>query len=170
MYHTLGTRRRFAPAGHPNGEQPNCKGPQGRGRGRPTGPTSGLSREEAQGGHFGLRVCGSRLGACAGRGPHKRLAQLAGQERNDGDVYLNLIHVDDIVAAMQRLIDVDYHGALNLSDDSPTLRREFYDRILAVSGLPPIQWTPRAGPARGKRVRNNRIKSLLNLSLRHPMH
>ena len=105
-----------------------------------------------------------------GRGPHNRLAQLAGQERNDGDVYLNLIHVDDIVAAMRRLIDVDYHGILNLSDDSPTPRREFYDRILAVSGLPPIQWTPRAGPARGKRVRNNRIKSLLNLSLRHPMH
>jgi len=106
-----------------------------------------------------------------GRGPQNRLPQLAGQVCTDGDVYLNLIHVDDIVAALRRLIDLAYEGVLNLSDDEPTTRRDYYDRLMADAGLAPIRWESDASNTkRGKRVSNERIKRDLDLHLRHPMH
>ncbi len=123
----------------------------------------------------------ARLGICAtvirlsgihgpGRGPQNRLAQVAGGQRDDGDAYVNLIHLDDIVTAMRKLIDVEYHGVLNLTDDAPTTRRDYYDRLIAEAGLPPIHWISGDNTGRGKRVRNDRIKRLLNLSLQHPEH
>jgi nucleoside-diphosphate-sugar epimerase len=123
----------------------------------------------------------ARLGICAtvvrlsgiygpGRGPQNRLAQVAGGQRDDGDAYVNLIHLDDIVTAMRKLIEVEYHGVLNLTDDAPTTRRDYYDCLIAEAGLPPIQWISGDHTGRGKRVRNDRIKRLLNLSLQHPEH
>ena len=106
-----------------------------------------------------------------GRDPAYRVARQAGQERTDGEVYLNLIHLDDIVTAMTALLDAKHHGFLNLSDDRPTTRREYYDRLIASAGLPPIQWT--TGDTRlgcGKRVRNTLIKRTLNLTLKYPRH
>lgn len=106
-----------------------------------------------------------------GRDPGRRVRALSGSVRDDGDEWVNLIHVEDIVAAMARLLDVPHHGVLNVSDDAPTTRRAYYDRLLARAGLPPIRWTtPSEQSPRGKRIRNDRIKELLGLTLRHPGH
>jgi len=93
----------------------------------------------------------------------------AGTRRTDGDMYINRIHVDDIVAAIQALLESPYHGVLNLCDDHPQTKRSFYDAVLAAADLPAISWTSRADEeGRGKRVRNTRIKETLGITLRHP--
>ncbi len=104
-----------------------------------------------------------------GRGPINRVRGYAGQERDDGEAYVNLIHRDDIVRALAALMDRPYAGVLNLADDRPVLRRAYYDALLASLGLPPIRWVrPEAPVDRGKRVRNDRIKAALGLTLVHP--
>lgn len=115
-----------------------------------------------------LRLCGIYG---SGRDPLRWIESSAGSERTDGDGYLNLIHLDDIVAALVRLLEAPYHGVLNLNDDCPTLRRVFYDRLLAAAGLPPIRWVQPSGPPDlGKRVRNDLLKQTLGLTLKHPNH
>ncbi|MFQ5489344.1 MAG: SDR family oxidoreductase [Phycisphaerae bacterium] len=96
-----------------------------------------------------------------------RAARYAGQERTDGEVYVNLIHRDDIVAACVALLDRPCHGVLNLSGDAPILRRRLYDRVIAAAGLEPIRWKSSGGASRGKRVANQRIKRELGLTLAH---
>jgi nucleoside-diphosphate-sugar epimerase len=106
-----------------------------------------------------------------GRDPASRIAQHAGTTRSDGDVFVNLIHIDDIVTAMSALLNIEYDGVLNLSDDQPTPRRLFYNTLIARSALAPIRWTNPAPPTpRGKRIRNNRAKRELKLNLTHPTH
>ena len=104
-----------------------------------------------------------------GRGPANRIPQRAGATRDDGDVFVNLIHVDDIVAVLHCLIDVEHHGVLNLADDEPIRRRELYDRIIGRMGLQPISWqTGGESPKQGKRVSNRLVKEVLGLALKHP--
>ncbi|MCB9849157.1 MAG: SDR family oxidoreductase [Phycisphaerales bacterium] len=103
-----------------------------------------------------------------GREPARFAARFAGQERDDGEVYLNLVHLDDIVAALARLRTIPHHGVLNLADDTPTTRRVVFDPILRAANLPPVRWTAGASGDRGKRIANGRIKALLDLTLRHP--
>ena len=106
-----------------------------------------------------------------GREPGERARALAGTHQSGGDAYVNLIHRDDIVSALVALLDVPHHGLLNLSDDAPEPRRVFYDRMIAQSGLPAIDWIDDSSSRRtGKRVRNDRIKRLLDLKLAHPKH
>lgn len=104
-----------------------------------------------------------------GRDPRERLAGLAGQVRDDGEVFVNLVHVDDIVAALVRLVSVPYHGVLNLCNDCPVLRRVYYDALLRKAGLAAIEWQGAADAApRGKQVSNALLKRVLGLVLRHP--
>ncbi len=103
------------------------------------------------------------------RGPQRRLESVAGRERSDGDAYLNLVHRDDVVAALLALLETPHDGILSLADDSPTPRRQYYDSRLREAGLPPSDWVESAGPPnRGRRVSNTRIKKVLGLRLRHP--
>ncbi len=106
-----------------------------------------------------------------GRDVTRRIVAAAGTERDDGGVYVNMIHRDDIVAALTALLEHAFHGVLNLSDDQPSERCDYYDRVLDTALLPPIRWMRHdLSPKRGKRVRNEKIKDLLNLSLQHPRH
>lgn len=106
-----------------------------------------------------------------GRGPQNFLDRVAGQERADGDAYLNLVHRHDIVTALEALLRIPHAGVLNLNDDHPIPRREYYDRLLADAGLPPIRWVAADGPpSLGKRVRNTLAKKTLGLTLRYPWH
>ena len=105
------------------------------------------------------------------RDPADRIARMAGSERSNGDTLVNLVHRDDIVAALLRLVDVPYLGILNLAADTPTTRRSFYDRLVAARGLEPIRWAEKPGRnLRGKRVRNSLIKRELGLALAHPRY
>ena len=90
----------------------------------------------------------------------------AGGQRDDGDLYMNRVHVDDIATALEALLGSEFHGVLNLCDDHPQTRRSFYDGVLAAAALPPIEWIPSSD--RGKRVRNDLIKKTLGLVLGHP--
>lgn len=93
----------------------------------------------------------------------------AGSQRDDGDLYMNRVHVDDIVTALDALIGSEFHGVLNLCDDHPQTRRSFYDASLAAAGLPPIEWISSSDRGhRGKRVRNDFIKKTLGFVLGHP--
>ncbi len=114
-----------------------------------------------------------RLGGIYGPGRDlvARIRSRAGTQRSDGDTYVNLIHLDDIVSALIALLDVRHHGVLNLTDGQPEPRREFYDRVLSRAGLPPIRWLRGALRTRpGKRVRNALIIDTLGLVLKHPTH
>ena len=96
---------------------------------------------------------------------------LAGTQQSGGNTYVNLIHRDDIVSALVSLLDMPHHGVLNLCDDTPELRRVFYDRIIAESKLPAIEWIDGSSSGcTGKRVRNDQIKKLLGMKLAHPNH
>jgi nucleoside-diphosphate-sugar epimerase len=121
---------------------------------------------------LGVRATVLRLAGIHGpdRGPQRRLEAVAGAERADGDAYLNLVHRDDVVTALVRLLEVPYHGVLNLSDDAPTRRRDYYGPRLAAAGLAPVRWRSAdpAAPDQGRRVANARIKRVLGLTLAHP--
>jgi nucleoside-diphosphate-sugar epimerase len=106
-----------------------------------------------------------------GRGPINRVVQYAGRQRTGGAVYVNLVHVEDIVQVCVKLLDVDYAGVLNLSDGHPVPRRTYYDRIMAVAGAAPIDWVNDDNSEdRGKRVSNRRIREVLDLRLRYPSY
>jgi len=106
-----------------------------------------------------------------GRDPAERALKLAGQARDDGGEWVNLVHREDIVQAIIRLLAITHQGALNMSDDRPTTRREYYDRLLARAGVVPIAWAkPTEGVPCGKRVSNWAIKELLGLQLQFPQH
>lgn len=130
----------------------------------------------------GLLACGEatdvtvtilRLGGIygPGRDPADRFAKLADRERSDGGRYLNMIHRRDAVSAMLALLDRPYGGVLNLTDDQPTTRGDYYDRIAAATNAPCIRWIkPNGPPMLGKRVRNDLIKRVLDLGLEYPAH
>lgn len=107
-------------------------------------------------------------------GPGREIADFvrraAGTTRRDGQVYLNMVHLDDIVDALSRLMGTSQDGVLNLADDHPIPRRSFYDRWLADLELEPVRWVAASSPALGRRVSNARIKRRLGWSPRHPRH
>jgi len=114
-----------------------------------------------------------RLGGIYGPGRDlaQRIRQAAGTRRSDGRHIVNLIHRDDIVAALTLLLDHPYPGVLNLVDDHPLPRRDLYDAVLELLGLEPITWEDPpedGGGGLGKRVSNDLIKEALGLSLLHP--
>ncbi len=102
-----------------------------------------------------------------GRDPTQRIISLAGQELEDDNRFVNMIHRNDIVSALCKLRSIRHHGVLNLSDDLPMTRRAYYDAILTQAGKPSIKWLHRSDTPHGKRIRNQQIKKLLNFELEH---
>lgn len=92
------------------------------------------------------------------------------------DAWLNLVHVDDIV----RIIDacdreVTPPTTLCVSDGVPVMRRDFYEDLADLLGLespefqPPAPGTSRAERGRGsKRIRNDRLKSVIDYQFLYP--
>ncbi len=124
---------------------------------------------------FTSDVCGTalRLGGIYGPGRDltARIRHAAGTRRSDGRHVVNLVHRDDIVSALTRLLQHPYHGVLNLVDDNPISRQELYDGVLHQLGLDTVTWDdpPDDQPGGlGKRVANDLIKRTLQISLKHP--
>ena len=125
----------------------------------------------AAGGAIGVPVTILRLSGIVGpgRGPLNRVIGYAGTQRPDPNDYVNLVHVDDIVAACVGLLDRPFDGILNLTSDEPVLRRAYYDHLLRQAGAAPIRWIPDSRPMPGgKRIRNDRARRWLGLTLRNP--
>lgn len=116
--------------------------------------------------HSDTSVSVLRLGGIHGPGRElaARIHLAAGAMRTDGDAYVNLIHLNDIVEAMIRLMGMNHHGVINVCDGRPTLRRELYDREIASAGLAAIRWSSSGGQPRGKRVSTDRLRQLLGMT------
>lgn len=130
---------------------------------------------------------------CAGLYGPGRIPRLADVERRqpiaaNPDVYLNLIHIDDVAGIVEcvggdsrRPVGGDSCRRLSplytVSDGHPVLRRDFYNELAALLNLPqPTFNTPgeavgnrRAG-GDNKRVSNSRMTSELNVTLQCPTY
>ena len=83
---------------------------------------------------------------------------MAGTRRTDGDGWLNLVDVDDVVRALGEALRRRTSGCFNLSSPNPFRRRDFYDPLLAAAGLSPVHWEQNGDPAAlGRRVRIDRL-------------
>jgi len=109
-----------------------------------------------------------RLGGIHGPGRElsPRICASAGTSRGDGDMFVNLVDVRDIVSVIVALTRISHHGVLNVTDGAPITRRRLYDRELNARELPPINWLCPSEKKLGKRVRNDRVTELLGLSFR----
>jgi nucleoside-diphosphate-sugar epimerase len=99
-------------------------------------------------------------------------------EAIEGDAarYLNLIHIDDAVAAAIAALDRGRPGRTYLaSDDRPVTRHEYYTLAAIALGAPPARFVPREAAIAGsrcdepnKRVSNIRLKTELGVALTYP--
>ncbi|MEM7176029.1 MAG: NAD-dependent epimerase/dehydratase family protein [Chlamydiota bacterium] len=104
-----------------------------------------------------------RLGGIFGPGREltQRARYLAGKRASgSGDTFCNLAHQEDIVRAIDWVIEHHLTGIYNICGDDHPTRRELYSPILQQMGLPAIEWDPtQVGPHSGnKRVSNQKIK------------
>ena len=133
-----------------------------------------------QGSRFAQRSIILRLAGLYGPGRIPRMADLlAGRPLEmAAQGYLNLIHVDDaarlIVAAGSRAATPRIYV---VADGQPVRRRDFYQHLAALLGLPAVRFTdPPPGDRsalRGgsdKRVRSARIIEELGVSLAYPSY
>ncbi|MDH3717472.1 MAG: NAD-dependent epimerase/dehydratase family protein [Planctomycetota bacterium] len=121
-----------------------------------------------------------RLAGIYGPGRVPRLQDLRDERpiASPAEGYLNLIHVDDAVTAVDAAAE---RGApldvVNVSDGRPVIRREYFGHIAARLGLAPPQLVdPPAGSGRqqrgssSKRIRNKRMLQELGVELRFPSY
>lgn len=126
-----------------------------------------------------------RLAGIYGPGRHLYLNQLrahASAIPGDGNAWLNLIHLDDIVDVLCRCLTAPpaLNGKiLNLCDDAPARKQEIVDWLAGQLGQPSIPFSADLQTARSqrrhvhgrlpnRRIANQRIRQLLNWQPRHP--
>ena len=108
-----------------------------------------------------------------GRDPAEWMARRGPVHPGDGAEYLNLVHLDDIVAALAAAILRRPTGLLNLSNPHPLRRCDFYPALAASLGCESPRFErplPSPDHARGKRVDGRRATRVLDLTLRFPHH
>lgn len=92
----------------------------------------------------------------------------------DGMQATNLIHRDDAVEACLAALALDpaHSAIINICDDDHRSRRSMFAALAEAAGQPPPRWElpPGSEEPHGKHVRNERMKLLLGLQLRHPTH
>ena len=110
-----------------------------------------------------LKVCILRLGEIYG--PNREIENRLRQRQNQpfpgtGDSYTNLIHLTDIVEALDFALTNGLKGIYNLCNDFHILRRIFYHDICQKEQIPPIKWDPQLRSLHGgnRRVSNQKIK------------
>jgi nucleoside-diphosphate-sugar epimerase len=111
-----------------------------------------------------LNICILRLGEIYGPGREieNRLRKMQGQSfSGTGNSFTNLIHLTDIVNALNFALEKHLQGIYNLCSDFHKCRKEFYEKLCSKEKLPPIQWDPnRSNPHQGnRRVSNQKIKN-----------
>lgn len=118
-----------------------------------------LSLEE-----LGWGVCVLRVAEIYGpwRELSERLRTLQGQTLpGSGKNFSNMVHCDDVVAAIDYILRRRLKGIYNISDDDHPTRKDLYAQITEALGLPPIQWAQNKDNWRGgnKRISNHKIKA-----------
>jgi len=110
-----------------------------------------------------LNVCVLRLGEIYGPGREieHRLRRM--QDRplaGTGASYTNLIHLTDIVSALDFALKHHLQGVYNLCNDIHVTRSQLYDSLCKREQLPPMRWDPTQLVTHGgnKRVSNQKLK------------
>jgi nucleoside-diphosphate-sugar epimerase len=118
------------------------------------------------------KVCVLRLGGIYGPGRElvNMFGGLAGMTMpGKGDRFINWIHRDDIISAIEfaRLNELD--GVYNLVDDSQLTIKEQVKRVCAAYGLPPVHWDASkfSPPRKSLQVNNQKLKAA-GYDLIHP--
>lgn len=110
-----------------------------------------------------LQACILRLGEIYGPGRDigKRLRRAQQPFAGTGEAYTNLIHLADVVSALDFALKYHLKGIFNLCNDFHIPRREFYERLCQQELIPPVQWDPSkmSAHAGNKRVSNQKIKA-----------
>ena len=125
-----------------------------------------------QGAKENQRVCILRLGGIYGPGRElvRMFGGLAGMTLpGKGDRFINWIHRDDIVGAIEFARLNELEGIYNLVEDSQLTVKEQVERVCFRYGLPPVHWDSDQ-PSRGRkslRVSNQKLKAA-GYELVHP--
>ncbi len=89
--------------------------------------------------------------------------------------YLNLIHMDDAVAAINAVVTEKLTAEVFcVSDGNPSIRRDYYQFIADHFGLGPIDWSDEGAPDKNarssssKRIGNRKLLDATGLQLSHP--
>lgn len=111
-----------------------------------------------------MKVCVFRLGEIYGPGREieNRLKRMQHQPfAGTGDSYTNLIHLDDIVRALDFALSHKLQGIYNLCNDEHIRRKEFYEQICRKNQLPSIRWDPNRTSAHqgNRRASNQKLKN-----------
>ncbi len=119
-----------------------------------------------------LKVCIFRLAGIYGVGREliKIFASWSGSTRpGTGKNYINWVHLDDIVGAIELAREQQLEGIYNLSCDVPLVKREFYERLFKKHGMNPLFWDGVEEKVASSNVRlaNGKIKGM-GLKLIHP--
>jgi nucleoside-diphosphate-sugar epimerase len=131
-----------------------------------------------------IAVARLRLGGIYGPGQNALVNVRLGRARNvvkPGQVF-NRIHVDDIAQAIDAALARSADGACNVTDDEPTPPGDPIVFAAELLGLPPppavafadavTAMSPLAASfyAENRRVRNDKLKRVLGVRLRHPTY
>ncbi len=112
-------------------------------------------------------------------GPNRLLARIQ-QTRTatpipgNPDAWLNLIHVEDCVAAVEQAARMPWQQqTILVADDRPLRRREYYESLARLLKAPPPLFQPESPDPKGdrglgKRCRNARLHQLLLPNLCYP--
>jgi nucleoside-diphosphate-sugar epimerase len=93
----------------------------------------------------------------------------------DPDQWLNLIHVEDGASAVIAAVERGRSGrVINVCDDLPTRRRDFYTKMAEVLGAPSPWFPPgvegSATNGANRRIVNRRMHTELAVTLRYPSY
>lgn len=120
-----------------------------------------------------IRTCVFRLGEIYGLEKDIKIkieALLQSHRLISGNNYTNLVHVEDIVRAVDFCLKKELVGVYNLCNDSHLTRKEFYLKWCDYLKLPPPHFNLETEGAHhgNKRVSNQKIK-LLGFEFQHPL-
>ena len=119
-----------------------------------------------------LKACILRLAGIYGENREliKIFRTWAGTTRpGNGENYINWIHLDDIVNALEFIRYKELAGIYHLSCDETLTRKEFFDRLFETHNLPNMIWddSQPKPPSLNLRINNSKIKAE-GFELTHP--
>ncbi len=106
-------------------------------------------------------ACLFRLGEIYGPGREFRLTSTTPFPGTGGN-FINIVHRDLIVSAIDFAVERSLSGTFNLCEDLHPTRKAFYDALCEQAGLPKVSWDPSRPSLHGgnKRVSCEKLKAL----------
>ena len=115
-----------------------------------------------------------------GRGPFEKVRDGTARRIHKAGQVFSRIHVDDIARVLHAALQRPHPGVYNVCDDDPASPEDILGLAADMLGLPPppivpyeqAEMTPMARSfyAENKRVRNDRIKTVLGVTLDYPTY